>query len=110
LERGLGLPWSTEGLAEKGGGNLLELVMTINAELHRRAIPCDEFADETAPYFGEPSFFDFAESLPPCLMNRFNHSLPDELSAIARALSTTNRLVCSGENDCAARMIIVRRK
>jgi hypothetical protein len=63
---------------------LLELVMTRNAELHRCAIPCDEFADdETAPYFREPSFFDFAESLPPCLMNRFNHSLLDELSAMA---------------------------
>jgi hypothetical protein len=43
---------------------LIEPVRTRNAELHCCAIPCDEFADEeTALYFGEPSFFDFAESL-----------------------------------------------
>ena len=66
---------------------MLELLRTRNAELHGCAIPCDEFADkETAPYFGEPSsFFDFAESLPPCLMNRFNNFLTDELSAMATA-------------------------
>ena len=60
---------------------MLELVRTRNAELHRCAILCDEFAKETAP----SSFFNFAESLLPCLMNRFNHSLTDELSAMATA-------------------------
>jgi hypothetical protein len=45
---------------------LLEFVITRNAELHCCAIPCDEFADDkTAPYFREPSSFDFTESLPP---------------------------------------------
>jgi hypothetical protein len=85
---------------------LLELLRTRNAELHRCAIPCDEFADEeTAPYFGEPSsFFDFVESLPPCLMNRFNLSLTDELSVMATASTfDDDRLVRSGENDCAVK-------
>ena len=60
---------------------MLELVRTRNTELHRCAILCDEFTEETAL----SSFFDFAESLPPCLMNRFNRSLIDELSAMATA-------------------------
>jgi hypothetical protein len=52
---------------------LLKLVRTRNAELHCYAILCNKFADkETAPYFRVPSsFFNFAKSLPPCLMNRF---------------------------------------
>ena len=64
-----------DGAACLGGGHLLELVRTRNAELHHCAIPATSSLTRRRRhrYFGEPSsFFDFAESLPPCLMNRFN--------------------------------------
>ena len=59
------------------------------------ALPCVEFVDETAPYFGEPSCaFDFAESLLPRPMTRLSHSLKDESSLMAFANTFDNERIC----------------
>ena len=80
---------------------MLELIRMTNSELHHCAIPCDEVADEEmVPYFGkQSSFFDFAKSLPLCLVNHFNHSLTDELSAITTMSTFDNGQTCSQQQE-----------
>jgi hypothetical protein len=78
-----------------GGRHLLELVSTRNRELHRCTLPCVEFVDEIAPYFGELSCaFDFAESRLPRPMTRFNRSLKDRSSLMAFANTFDEERAC----------------
>jgi hypothetical protein len=63
------------------------------------AIPCVEFVNETALYFGEPSCaFDFTESLLPRLINRLSR-LKDVSSLMAFANTFGNEQICFSRDE-----------
>jgi hypothetical protein len=91
-----GLLWSMERHAQKGGGrHLVELLVRERESFIDMHTPCVEFADETPPCIGEPSCaFDFAESLLPRPVTRFNRSLKDESSLMAFANTFDEERTC----------------
>jgi hypothetical protein len=70
------------------------------------AIPCVEFVNETALYFGEPSCaFDFTESLLPRLINRLSR-LKDVSSLMAFANTFGNEQICFSRDEYLGRFYV----